>query len=124
MSTSLSPDELHSRVRSGCLSSLKELRMSNYPYQNVDIVWPHLQILGTYRLSEVMLSQIADTVDEGKFPALCSVCVENFMPEAAPLHKFSAFKRLTKAKILCHERVVKDHNFSELRCPCQSTFQI
>ena len=42
MYTNVSVDDLHRRVQSGCLSSLQELRISDYPHQPVDIVWPHL----------------------------------------------------------------------------------
>ena len=83
MNTTFSEDELHRRVQSGCVSSLQELRISDYPLQSVDTVWPHLQVLGIYNPSEVMLSNIAHSMKEGKFPALRSVCLELL---SVPIH--------------------------------------
>ena len=110
--TYFSEAELHSRVQSGCLSSLQELRISSYPHQPVDIIWPHLQILGTINPSEVTLCNIADKVEAGRFPSLRSVCLEYLVPKVAPsVHKFSAFQRFTEAKILCHHHVIRTHEF-------------
>ena len=121
INTEFREDELHRRVRSGCLSSLQELRISGYPNQTVDVIWPHLQILGTDRLHEMTLCTIADSAEEGKFPTLRNFCLEYLV--TAPLHRFKAFERLAEAKIHCHKRI-KVRGFVETRCPCQSTLQI
>ena len=119
MDTKFSADELHSRVQSGCLSSLQELRMTDYPNQKINIMWPYLQILGTHKYSYATLSNIEHSVEEGKFPALRSVCLVNSVPEAPPLHRLGSFQRLTGANILCHKRVYGTDNLVHSKCPCQ-----
>ena len=124
MNTRFSPDELHRRVRSGCLSSLQELRISYYPHQPVDIVWPHLQILGTRQPSKQLLARIEDAVRQDKFPTLQSICFDHDTSDRGfSLHMFGAFHRLIEAKILCHRRIILAGRWADA-CPCRSAPQI
>ena len=124
MNTRFSPDELHRRVQSGCLSSLQELRISYYPHQPVDIVWPHLQILGTRQPSKQLLARIEDAVRQDKFPTLHSICFDHDTSDRGfSLHMFGAFHRLIEAKILCHRRIILAGRWADA-CPCRSAPQI
>ena len=112
MNTGISPEELNRKVQSGCLSSLQELRISDYPRQAVTVIYPHLQILGVNKPDETVLSNIADAVEEGKVPSLHSVCINQV---EQPLHTVSVFHRLTARNISCH----KYTNLVESKCVCQ-----
>ena len=119
MKTRFSQDGLHKRVASGCLSSLQELRISEYPHQPISISWPCLRILGIDPPSKMMLSNIADAIEEGRFPGLHSVCIESQHLKEPELHAFSAFYRLTVAQISCHKCTVAPDIFPKVKCACQ-----
>ena len=69
--TMCSHDELHRRAQSGCLSSLQELRVSEYPQQEINIVWPYLQIPGVDYPNDEVLWNIANAVG-GSLAVACS----------------------------------------------------
>ena len=117
MNTGFSHNELHKKVESGCLSSLQELRISEYPLQPVEVNWPHLQTLGIKNPNDSMLSNIADAKEKENFPSLNSVCLEFSWYEAGPyLHTYKAFCRLTETNVSCHRSNVKEFTSVELTC--------
>ena len=120
MDTGFSQSELHKRVESGCLSSLKELRITDYPYEVVDITWPVLRILGTNNPSQILLANVADAVEDCKFPTLQYVCLEFFSIRSEANHySFFEFHRLSKANISCHVFTGKDDFCEKSKCACQ-----
>ena len=122
MDTEFSQSKLHKRVESGFLSSLQELRISNYPYEAVNITWPTLQILGTKNPSKMMLDNVADAVVEYRLPALRKVCLEfESYPPETDLHTFESFHRLSEAKISCHVFTCRDEFFVKSKCICQQS---
>ena len=121
--TQISHAELHRKVESGCLSSLQELQIFQYPLQLFHIKWPNLRILRIERPTDLVLSNLADSVEQDSFPELRSVCLKFIIPDLAPdLHSFSAFQRLTGAKIFCHKftgNKGKPTLLESKKCACQ-----
>ena len=119
--TEFSQGELDKRVKSGCLSSLQELRISDYPYDVVNITWPAIQILGVDEPSEMLLANVADSVEQNRFPRLRYLCSEP-QPEDK-MYSFKAFHRLTEANISCH-LFTGNNNFDvNSKCACQQHYE-
>ena len=114
-------EQLSEAMRSGCLHLLREISVSDD--QILSYKWQKLQRICLF--SKDFLDKVANAIDEGRFPALCSVCVQSLYstyvdPLKTDLNRDPAVHILVEKNISVHTAFLPYHNlFTSVKCLCQ-----
>ena len=95
------------------LRSLQKLGINIYP--DVNLGWHYLNTLYFPQWKTESLQNISDAIDEGKFPALQSICIEDFGEYDADIVRLFSEKN-----IYCHQTCAPCYDLSTtVKCHCE-----
>ena len=103
-----------SKRRCACLH-LQELTISDGSILNLNRGWPNLQKLCIEQV--YMLDEIAQGVEQGRFPALRDVCIQS-SPGGFNLYEISTVIKFLEGNISVHKLVSPLDPFTSVTCLC------